>query len=461
VLAPDGRPAAGAEVRVLLEAPVAFERPTSPCPKSNWDRWDPDDSSSGPFVARTVTDGEGHFTASPLQGGWFSARALAPGMKGTLDHLRVEPGEVLAGVVIATETASPEDGKSKWPRQDRPELEPALALLRGRVAGSRGRPVAGALLDSGHGQAWTDAAGGFEIRVTADEEVCLDVSRPGFASIQTCVHPEGVPVEISLPEGVTLLGRVLNLNPEDPSPVLVYLRSESSSYDFFHPVQARADGTFRAGNLPPEQIDVEVWAGEQSLRAEIDLAPGDTEVRADFELPPVVPVSGRILDDLGGPVAQADVVAVAKYDQFLTNSRADGSFVLYLSPGSYEIYAAAPGKLALGKQDLKVADAPVEGLDFLLKSSRVLHGRLLGLIPGESVQLVLSRPGEANDHTDSELDQFQFENVEPGEWTIKAETWLQGSGTHRVVRQTFEILPEDTEPQLELSLADAEVEEIR
>jgi protocatechuate 3,4-dioxygenase beta subunit len=465
VLAPDGRPAAGAEVMALqVTRWEPLEPDFSPCPQSNWDGWIPGEYYSTPDRARAVTDGEGHFTAGPLEGGWYDLLVLTSGMDGYLEALRVEPGQALAGLEVATEPEEVDDDSAdeapettKEPGEDAAEPEPALALLGGRVVGPQGRPIAGALVQGDPGQTWTDAAGRFELRIADGKESHLDVSKPGFATVQMSVTPAGSPVEIRLRAGVTLLGRVLNLIPEDRHPVLVFFHWPGSG-EYGPMVRAQADGTFRAENLPPETLNVYVQTGERTLNAEIELAPGNTEVRADFELPPVTLVSGRALDDLGNPVGRARVFAQdSKFNSRDTDSRADGSFALYLDPGRYTISADRDG-FSRVSQEVEVADLPVGGLELRLSTPKTLHGHLLGLAPGERVRLELRRPGSGTSRPAlADLDRFQITDVEEGAWEIEAEAWIGewSTKTSSKILQTFEIPPGTQDMELDLDLGAA------
>jgi hypothetical protein len=143
----------------------------SPCPQSNWDDWIPGEYYFSPDRARAITDGEGRFTAGPLEGGWYEVLVLTSGMDGYLEGLRVEPGQALAGLEIATEPEEVDEPADEDPEdepaeeeseEDAAEPKPVLALVRGRVTGPEGRPVEAARLQSDYDQTWTDAAGRFE-----------------------------------------------------------------------------------------------------------------------------------------------------------------------------------------------------------------------------------------------------------------------------------------------------------
>lgn len=93
-------------------------------------------------------------------------------------------------------------------------------------------------------------------------------------------------------------------------------------------------------------------------------------LRADFALPPVTLVSGRILDDLGNPFRRAHLFARDEgfNVHITTDSRADGRFALHLEPGTYRI-SASHGGFSEAAQEIEVAGLPVEGLELVLKSS--------------------------------------------------------------------------------------------
>lgn len=270
--------------------------------------------------------------------------------------------------------------------------------------------------------------------------------------------PADSPVEIRLRAGVTLLGRVLNLIPEDRGrPVLVFLSPKNGGDDSL-PIRTRADGTFRAENLPSGPLGVHVQAGERTLSAGIELKPGDTEVRADFELPRVTLVSGRVLDDLGNPVARARISAVeSQFNGHHTDSRADGSFALYLAPGTYNAFVYRDG-FSRVSQEIEVGDLPVEGLELHVQTTGTLHGHLLGLSPGERVRLELRRPGAGISRPVlADLDQFRIIDVEEGAWEIEAEIWIGkwSARTPRKILKTFEIPPGTPDMELDIDLGEA------
>lgn len=255
--------------------------------------------------------------------------------------------------------------------QEESEPAPGLVPLRGRVLGPGGRPIEGALVHGAHDETWSDSSGRFELRAVAGEPGKIDVLKPGFAASAESVVPGKAPVDIRMRAGVTLNGRVLNLIPEDRAPVFVFVSPKADiDNDRLTVLRARPDGTFRIENAPPEPLSIQARTGDREIDTELELVPGNTEVRVEIALPPVFLVSGRVLDELGRPIARAYVNAMTRsFDSVSTDSRADGSFTLHLTEGKFRVYASRRGSFDVSQQgevQVEVAGQPVTGLEIRL-----------------------------------------------------------------------------------------------
>jgi protocatechuate 3,4-dioxygenase beta subunit len=267
----------------------------------------------------------------------------------------------------AERPGTPEDEEE----QEESEPAPMLVPLRGRVLGPGGRPIEAAHLHGSHDETWSDASGRFELRTVAGEPAKIDVLKPGFAASAESVNPGKAPVEIRMRAGVTLTGRVLNLIPEDRAPVFVFVSPKADiDNDRLTILRTRPDGTFRMENAPAEPLSIQARTGDREIDTELELVPGNNEVRVEIALPPVFLVSGRILDELGRPIARAYVSAMTRsFDSVSTDSRADGSFTLHLTEGKLRVYASRRGSFDVSQQgevQVEVAGQPVTGLEIRL-----------------------------------------------------------------------------------------------
>ncbi len=98
---------------------------------------------------------------------------------------------------------------------------------------------------------------------------------------------------VQMPEGQTMMDR--GMNGMDGN---------------WREIQA-ADGTFELRGIPPGRVRVRVRADGylDAVNQEVDLQPGQTSDELVFKVEPGQPVAGRVIDDTGKPVSDAQVTA--------------------------------------------------------------------------------------------------------------------------------------------------------
>jgi len=173
---------------------------------------------------------------------------------------------------------------------------------------------------------------------------------------------------------------------------------------------AAADGTFELRGIPPGRVRVRVRADGylEPANVEVDLQPGQTSDVLAFALAPGEAVAGRVVDDKGLPVSDAQVTAYKAREtserrnpfnfqvdpedfDFLalsaaTNRRSaisdsKGAFVVpALEPGKYRFTARHPDKAKASAKDVEVkAGAPTGPVEIVLEGGGGVEGTVTGL----------------------------------------------------------------------------------
>ena len=332
VTGPEGRPVAGARLRLNVRRP----------------------QGQGPVPARNAnSDSEGAFRFEGVAPGTATATADAEGfVRKTVQGIEIREGEEASAEI---------------------SLEAGLAI-RGRVMDSTGAPAAGVRVRArntdrrppsgvrqGSARTARDGtfvvpdlpAGSFDLETTSS-----DHPRGTFAG----AVPGGPPVEIRLPEGVRISGRVTDPSGSPLAGVRLQARGESGTSGA---ATSAADGTFEIRNLPP---------GSYSLQAR-STAPGWTDARVDgveggtrgveIRLAKSLGISGRVLGPDGGPAPGRGRIRVLDRDgKQVASTRWDGQggFTLSnLAEGSYTLNARADGPPVLaGTATARAGADPIE-----------------------------------------------------------------------------------------------------
>ncbi|MCP3962088.1 MAG: carboxypeptidase regulatory-like domain-containing protein [bacterium] len=319
----------------------------------------------------------------------------------------------------------------------RVDLDPApwkLVAVRGRVIGPGGEPVPGAeiglvpprstLPEYG---ARADAAGRFELRRVKEGGYRLTAVSPGWAmtALPLVVDAGLEPVELVLDPGATLSGEIVGLRDED----LARLKIHAQRHHVFDFHEAVLDGdSYRFEGLGAGTWMVVAWA-ETRLEAEIEIEPGQTKARHDFELPRSYRVWGQVLIDGRTPARHTSVtlrtegegVTVQSYDG---SSHDSGRFDFATVPaGNYELTVLGP--LGSTRRTLSV-DADIE-LPVELRTTR-LRGRAVDAETGTGVgeakvsafPVVIRTHGEKFEAVSDLAGWFEIGPVLEGRWSLMA-----------------------------------------
>ncbi|WP_158624524.1 carboxypeptidase regulatory-like domain-containing protein [Corallococcus sp. CA041A] len=203
------------------------------------------------------------------------------------------------------------------------------------------------------------------------------------------------------------------------------------------------DGTFTLEGLPQGTVDL--WAlGSQGAGLQEDVVTGTRDVT--LELGASQRLTGRVVDEDGAPLAQAQVTVLhtdtARY--FETKTGADGRFSLGPLPGEvpYSLLAAHPGKLTEWMGDVAPVALPE---DIVLYAPRRIVGTVVDgehPVAGATVTVVDT---ELVTTTDAQ-GRFTFDGLPPDDYTLEAEQG--GLQAH----ETVEVTEDQREVSVTLSL---------
>ncbi|MBX3464619.1 MAG: carboxypeptidase regulatory-like domain-containing protein, partial [Planctomycetes bacterium] len=214
-----------------------------------------------------------------------------------------------------------------------------------------------------------------------------------------------------------------------------------------------ADGTFELRGIPPGRVRVRVRADGQldPANQEIDLAPGQTSDVLVFRVEPGQPVAGRVIDESGRPVSDAQVTAYKQRDggqrrgpfqfqidpedfDFLalsaaTNQRSaisdsKGRFeVVALEPGRYRFTARHPDLAKSSATDVEVkAGEPTPLVEIKLDAGGGIEGLVTGyglrpladaLIVAFSIQA-----GTMRSSTTDAKGYYRIDGLPPGQFVV-------------------------------------------
>jgi protocatechuate 3,4-dioxygenase beta subunit len=345
-------------------------------------------------------------------------------------------------------------------------LEPGVRIA-GRVVSGDGKPVADAMVATFSGEggtglmgmrglrrgmSGTDEQGRFELTGIEPGKLVLRASAPGYlageARVEAVAGQTPEEVRIVLRTGAVVTGKVVGPDgaPVAGAEVRVVQGSREDMFFSFGEAGARSDGEgiYRLAGIEEGRRSIAATHQDfQRAVRELDVRAGEN--RLDLRLGRGYPVSGRVVDSGGRPVADARVsldnpgFGYDSDDSQLAASGADGSFQFpSVAPGTYTLRARkdgyAPAELP---EPLQVAVAPVTDLELRLATGGTIRGRIRGLgfeqLVGVSVfairaeALGLGGGGSSTGVVDFE-GAYSIGGVAPGEWVVMA---MSGSGSAR------------------------------
>jgi protocatechuate 3,4-dioxygenase beta subunit len=358
-------------------------------------------------------------------------------------------------------------------------LEPGVRIA-GRVVSEDGKPVADAMVATFSGEggtgmmgmrglrrgmSGTDEQGRFELTGIEPGKLVLRASAPGYlageARVEAVAGQAPEEVRIVLRTGAVVTGKVVGPDgaPVAGAEVRVVQGSREDMFFSFGESGARSDGegVYRLAGIEEGRRSIAATHQDfQRTVKELEVRAGEN--RLDLRLGRGYPVSGRVVDSGGRPVADARVsldepgFGFDSDDSQLAASGADGSFQFpSVAPGTYTLRARkegyAPAELP---EPLQVAVAPVAGLELRLAAGGTIRGRIRGLgfeqLSGVSVfairadTLGLDGGGPSSGVVDFE-GAYSISGVAPGEWMVTA---MSGKGSARGKVTLSEGTPEVT-----------------
>ncbi|HEX3902862.1 MAG TPA: carboxypeptidase-like regulatory domain-containing protein [Polyangia bacterium] len=388
LVGPEGQPAANAEVLLGAEA-------------------------GGP-VRETRTRADGRFAFSGLGEGTYALRAV---------------GGVWVSRTVRGVAASRDGIELSSPLV----LLPSDAMITGQLVQDTGAGLGGfevraesAALSPGEDPlpvvARTDKTGAFSLGPVATDSYRVTAARPGYVLRRAptvtfgrsddlgpeldTAHGEKLPIKLELLRGARVTGQVTDARGAPA--VAAHVRCVASTMDDLTvasgplPLAAEAaalpsgagralgstrgaltdtHGRFTVDDLIPGRYRVEVaQAGSEPLRTdELTLAPGDRRDLGVLALREGFPVTGRVVDESGGPIEGARVTSTGGADDTAAGLYAvtdgSGSFAVALPAGHYRLTANASGHGAARVEvEVRPGSAPAPLELRLPRAEAVLEG---------------------------------------------------------------------------------------
>lgn len=310
----------------------------------------------------------------------------------------------------------------------------------------------------------TDGSGAFRFDGVPTDTPLLLEARPDrrpFKSIEVvAAHGVERSFTIELSHGHSIRGQALDLAARPVPGTSVQVRrgevSLASAKSGELDTNARSatlleGGTFLIEGLAPGRYDVTARAEGHApaIRTGVRVGPEDAVLDPPLLLGPGLSIRGRVLDDLGQAVADAevgfvpprrmmgfDIASTTHASQAedlggsLTRSDAAGAFVSpTLQPGDYDVIGAHHGH---SRGSAKSVAAGADGVEITLRRRASIQGVAISLEEGEPIthfQVGVTHavslmdpatmiPGPSRDIL-SENGTFSLSGIEPGTWTLR------------------------------------------
>lgn len=401
VLAPSGKPVAGAEVNVMGS------------------------DTSMSLLNTTTSDGEGRYRLEGISPGSYRIEATHKSYLPARRQLAVRAGDNALDFTF----------------------EEGSAQISGRVVDEAGAPVAGARVSlqkewdpSGLPSSSSDADGAFTLSGVPDGVYQLFAEKQGFARSREgkLIAVDGSSVggiEVRLIPGGSIVGRILGLDFAELSQVQVMADAQLG--------QVRPDGSYRIDHVGPGKQRVMAFTSgrERQAGGQVVLEPGVSEVRLDLEFGEGFTLSGRVL--LNGEPLRGENLHLHRRTGFSSHwmqSDHEGRFrVEGLEAGSYDLRLHGSGA-RLHEEELEItADreilieiraASIAGRVVDAADRRPLANARVAAAPAEDA--VKNDHAQAGTTTDSR-GAFVLRDVPEGVWTVEAS--LAGFAPAEVVVQ--------------------------
>jgi protocatechuate 3,4-dioxygenase beta subunit len=386
--------------------------------------------------AMTDTDGryrlEGLDTGSVAVTVWAIEQAYAE----TKQSTEIVPGE--NGLDIALAAAPP-----------RPEQH----AVYGRVVGPRGEAVPGAIVSAPGARAVSAVDGSFQLSLPEGKATLSAESADYPLGGRTIVEVSAAGVlrgvEIRLLPRVELKGRLTGLAADETAWAWVM----ATSSDLFRTIRGRvsADGSYLVAPLAAGDWRLVAGTGGRlTSPRSLHIEPGEAAVAADLDFPPVSPVSGRVAEAGGEPVAQAEVLFSSMESSVTATTRADGSFEARLADGEYSVKARRWGSEAETPYIPLVVAGAAAGLEIRLPPAIELHGLIRGLAPGQIPTIQIADPFVRAGTVDAG-GAFHLSGLRPGIWTLRVKLDAESDNLPRLLTANVTVHEGDTDIEMDLT----------
>ncbi|WP_337176000.1 sigma-70 family RNA polymerase sigma factor [Paludisphaera sp.] len=442
----DGRPLAGAEVRL------------------------------DPFTPREVLTTTG-------ADGSYAMTAPGPDVEGRMILARAGDGRRL-GTFTYGYKLSPAEAEAPI----RIVVGPAREVLV-RVADAAGKPVAGAMVEAAGdhyalASATSDAAGEARIAVPADRRVQWIVARKSAVGCDYAefgnfdkypdrsegVRPAALPpfVALTLGEPRTVKIRAVDEEgaPVADFPFYLWLlkkdgrRGEVNYWSRLHEGRTGPDGVAVFDWLPGRSKGtLTFWPnGDGIAHRRVSVEPGQAEAVA--RLIRNVPIRGRVtLPDgspAGGVKVEADGSGAMDHGRGSAVTAADGRYEMAVPPDEvYAVHVEAPGRAATARMDVVVRPGrPVGDVDFRLMGGTLVKGRVTigpDHHPADGVNVRVEQAGRLDPDEHRGLGDWAAREVS---WSIFAMTDHLGRYEARLAPGKYTLLSPSYRERVEIEVAD-------
>ena len=402
IVDPDGRPVEGAEIWIVAEESTSTSQAARQAGPAAVTRRD------GGFELRDRSVGDHEKLRACLKG-FLPAEFQAQGPAATEPRIVLTPSTQIAGRVL-TADGDPLSG-----------ARVSASLSSGPAGSDIVLPDPPCPFDD---SAVAGAEGAFTLELKGPGR--YDVTALGAGHLvaeldHLLVPPEGLEgVEIRMDDGTVVFGHVSDPEGHSVAGASISLAG-SRSY-----TQTTTDG---GGDYLLEGVG----PGDEHLLIEHpDYETGNEELnisakggRLDLMLLSHVShfeIRGRVSDLNGAPVEGA--IISSSSDK--TSTGADGSFVLSVSKGSYDLLAEKEGYSPARVAGVVVKDRSLDGLQIRLGHGLTLTGRVLGVDPAAVTENAVSVliTGSTFNETLAPIDstgRFEIPNLPMGEWDLSAQ----------------------------------------
>ncbi|BCM89281.1 hypothetical protein IAD21_01126 [Abditibacteriota bacterium] len=412
---PDGKPVAGAQVRVVESKGMWFRRQDLPSHDFV--------SDANGVVALQSQNPLGNNTLDETKS-TLMARVLSPGMAVGIFGLKagdntfaLKVGKTLEGVAVGDDEKPTANAhlfisslSTKGPRYD--DLPDALAL-----------------------EATSDAQGHWKFdALPLEGQATIEVRDARFKR-------ESFPVDVAqktpplfLSAGMTIKGRLLRPDGSGAPGIRIY------AGDYEHQPVTDATGRFEASGLADSSVMLQIVGNDQKVPFIVNyksvegLKPGEVRDIGDWKTTKGVKLKGLVVNSATKkPIADASVSTWGRGANTDARSDKTGAFELLVSPDSSNVSVNASGFVPLSLMDVPDAQNGVIDIGILAlragqKVSGVVVDEMGNAVTGISLFASRNNGNRSYGRTNLNDGAFFFDGLEAGNYTIKSDRFTLVSG---------------------------------